>query len=511
MAIAQSSHEEEPNLPPAADMSAPASWEGRFDLRDFYGHFIDGGQVASASGERRDVTTPRNGERITEMSWGAPEDVDAAVAAAKAAFPGWRSTSAKERSDLLLALSDRLVAASDELAYLESVDNGKTIGAMTGNDMLVGIDSVRYYAAAARTLESRSALMPDPAIVHHELLEPIGVIAELLPWNGPIWTGLQRLAAITAAGNAAVMKPSEVAGTPVLARVFELATEVGFPAGVINLVNGDGVVGEALVKHPDVGLVSLTGGGATGSRVLAAAAPTIKRVALELGGKNPNLVFADGDLEQAIMWSGIGAFSNSGQICVAGSRVLVEESVVDDFIDGVRAHAEGLAVGDPFDPASEMGPVVSERHAEGVWESIETARSEGTIVTGGSPYDGELAHRTYVPPTVVAELDPASRTATREIFGPVLSVIPFRTEAEAVAIANGTNYGLSCGLFTSDIERAWRVSSALKTGEVYINRWFTPGVVEAPSEGHDQSGLGEIGMRKYLQRKNLFFQVNDGV
>jgi acyl-CoA reductase-like NAD-dependent aldehyde dehydrogenase len=501
---------EDQQLSSTPDTSAPANWEGRFALRDSYGLFLDGAETASAGGEQRDVTSPRDGERITSIAWGAEEDVDAAVSAGQAAMQrGWRKTSARERSDLLLALADRLAEEYDELAYLESIDNGKTIGAMTGNDMGVGINSVRYFAAAARTMESRSALLPDASVVHHELLEPVGVVAELLPWNGPIWTGLQRLAAITAAGNAAVLKPSEVAGAPVLLRVCELAAEVGFPAGVVNLVNGDGRVGEALVKHPGVGLVSLTGGTATGSRVLAAAAPSIKRVALELGGKNPNVVFADGDLEQAVMWSGIGAFSNSGQICVAGSRVLVEESVVAEFVSGVKEYADGLAVGDPLLASSEMGPVVSEGHAEAVWSSIETARSEGSIVTGGVRYEGERSHLTYVPPTVVTDLRPDSETATREIFGPVLSVVPFRSEAEAIEIANSTNYGLACGLFTKDVDRAWRVSSALKSGEVYINRWFTPGVLEAPSEGHGQSGLGEIGMRKYQLRKNLFFQVSD--
>jgi acyl-CoA reductase-like NAD-dependent aldehyde dehydrogenase len=492
----------------ATESPAPSNWLGRFRLRDSYGLFVDGAERPSLAGEERDVTSPRDGEPITRVAWAGAEDVDAAVAAARAAFAGpWRSTSAKERSDLLLALAARLEENFDELAYLESIDNGKTISAMTGNDMLVGLDSVRYFAAAGRTLESRAALLPDSDVLHHELLEPLGVVAELLPWNGPIWTGLQRLSAILAAGNAAVLKPSEVAGAPVLLRVCELATEVGFPAGTINLLNGDGAIGEALVRHPDVALVSLTGGTLTGAKVLAAAAPSITRVALELGGKNPNLVFADGDLEQAAMWSGIGAFANSGQICVSGSRVLVEESVADEFVAGVIAHAEGLAVGDPMLSDSEMGPVVSEGHADRVWASIERAEGEGTIVTGGRRYEDHRAYHTYVPPTVVADLPANSETATREIFGPVLAVIPFRSEAEAIEIANGTSYGLASGVFTRDLDRAWRVSRALDAGEVFINRWFTPGVLEAPSEGHRQSGIGDIGLRKYLQRKNLFFQV----
>jgi acyl-CoA reductase-like NAD-dependent aldehyde dehydrogenase len=499
---------EETNLSSTTETSAASTWEGRFELRASYGHFIGGQEVDSINGASREATSPRDGAPIADIAWGSAEDVDAAVAAAKAAFAGeWRRVSAKDRSDLLLDFAAALTDAHDELAYLESIDNGKTIAAMTSTDMAVGLDAVKYFAAAARTLESRSAQMPDATIVHHELLEPYGVVAELLPWNGPIWTGLSRLSAIIAAGNTAVLKPSEVAGAPVLLRVCELATEAGFPAGVVNLVNGDGVVGEALVRHPDVGFVSLTGGTNTGARVLAAAAASITPVSLELGGKNPNLVFADGDLDQAIMWSGIGAFSNSGQICVAGSRVLVEEKVLDRFVEGVTRHAQGLAVGDPFDPATEIGPVVSEKHAEGVWASIETARGEGSIATGGEAYEGQWSHRTFIPPTVVVDLPADSATATKEIFGPVLAVIPFRTEAEAVAIANATNYGLSCGVFTRDVDRAWRVASALDSGEVYVNRWFTPGVHEAPAAGHDQSGLGEVGLRKYLQSKNLFFQL----
>jgi len=488
-----------------------SNWEGRFPLRSGYGLFIDGAERASRAGEEREVTSPRDGRPITRIAWAGPDDVDDAVAAARRALAGsWSTTPARERSDLLLALADRIEQERDELAYLEAVDNGKTIAAMTGTDMAVGIDSVRYFAAAARTLEGRAAVMPDADVLHHELLEPVGVVAELLPWNGPIWTGLQRLSAILAAGSAAVLKPSEVAGAPVLLRVCEIARDIGIPAGVVNLVNGDGAVGEALVRHPDVALVSLTGGTATGARVLAAAAPSIKRVSLELGGKNPNVVFADGDLEQAVMWSAIGGFSNSGQICVSGSRVLVEASIADEFAARLVEHAERLSVGDPLVAETEMGPVVSESHAEQVWGSIERAANEGAIATGGRRYQDGRDYVTYVPPTVVTDLAADADVATCEIFGPVVAVVPFRDEAQAIEIANASTYGLASGVFTRDIDRAWRVSRALKAGEVFVNRWFTPGVVEAPSEGYKQSGVGGVGLRKYLQRKNLFFQVRAG-
>jgi aldehyde dehydrogenase (NAD+) len=469
---------------------------------------IDGAERPAASGEERAVTSPRDGAEIARVAWASAEDVDAAVRSARVALDSaWARASSRERSSLLLRLADRIEDCWDELAYLETIDAGKPITTMRTNDLVVGLDAIRYFAGVARTMTSTSVTAPDPDVVHHQLLEPIGVVAELLPWNGPVWTGFQRVAAIVAAGSTAVLKPSEMAGAPVLIRLAELMTEVGFPPGVVNVVVGDGATGEALVRHPDVDLISLTGGTATGSRVLAAAAPDIKDVSLELGGKNPNLVFRDGDLEQAAMWTGIGAFANSGQICVSGSRVLVQEPVVEEFTDRLLSHAESLRVGDPLDAETQMGPIVSETHAERVWDAIGVARSEGDVLAGGRPYEEILDYVTYVPPTVV-RVPAASRTATEEIFGPVVAIVPFRTFDDAIEIANATSYGLSSGVFTRDVNTAWEAARCLQAGEVYINRWFTPAVLEAPSQGYKRSGLGETGVRKYVRAKNLFFQID---
>jgi len=456
--------------------------------------------------------SPRDNQPIATIAQAGVADVADAVAAARAAVDvgPWGRTTARDRGAALLRIADQIEQHADELAFLESVDAGKPISSVHYSDLPISLDSLSYFGGRARVTRGAAAEMPDAAVVHHELLEPLGVVAEILPWNGPLWTGVQRMAAILAAGNAAIMKPAQLASLTFM-RLAQLLLEADLPPGAVNVVAGPGgVVGDALVEHPGVDLVSVTGGIETGSRVLATAAPQVKRISLELGGKNPNVVFADADLDTAVLWSALGAFGNTGQICVCGSRILVERPFMDRFTEALVAKAEAMKVGEPLDPETELGPVIAASHAAKVWEYIEIGKGEATLATGGVPYTDELRSKgSYIPPTVFTGATPTCRIAREEIFGPVVAIVPFDTEAEALAVANDTTYGLSAGLFTRDLDRAWRVSKGLKAGQVYVNSWFSPGVLEAPSHGYKQSGYGGVGIEKYQQSKNLFFRVAD--
>ncbi|HWP63536.1 MAG TPA: aldehyde dehydrogenase family protein [Candidatus Binatia bacterium] len=481
--------------------------------RDPYPLLVGGRLTLAADGATFPAISPRNDRPVATIAQAGPTEVDAAVRAARAAVDEgpWGRTTARDRGRVLLRIADLLERHADELAFLEAIDAGKPITSVRESDLAISLDALHYFAGRARTSRGAAAEMPDPAVVHHELLEPMGVVVEILPWNGPLWTGIQRLAAILAAGNAAIVKPAQLTSL-VFMRVAQLLVEADLPPGVVSVLAGPGgAVGEALVRHPGVDMVSLTGGIESGARVLEVAAPTVKRVSLELGGKNPNLVFADADLEVAVFWSALGAFANTGQICVCGSRILVERPIYETFVERLRVAAEGFVVGDPLDPATQLGPVIARSHAAKVWEYIEIGKAEARLVTGGAPYtDPVRSAGPYVPPTVFADAPPSCRIAREEIFGPVVAVLPFETEAEAIAVSNDTTYGLASGLFTRDLDRAWRVVRRLKAGQVYVNQWFSPGVLEAPSHGYRRSGYGGVGIEKYMQAKNVFFRVGEG-
>jgi acyl-CoA reductase-like NAD-dependent aldehyde dehydrogenase len=493
-----------------AELSADPRWS--LISKEPYRLLIGGKLVPAADGAVFPAISPRDDQPVAAIAQAGVGDVAAAVAAARAAVDSgpWAKTTARDRSTVLLRIADLIERHADELAFLESVDAGKPISSVHYSDLPISLDSLRYFGTRARVSPARAAEMPERDVIHHELLEPMGVVAEILPWNGPLWTGIQRMAAILAAGNAAIMKPAQLASLTFM-RVAELLLEADLPAGVVNVLAGPGgVVGEALVADPRVDMISLTGGIETGSRILEAAASQVKRISLELGGKNPNLVFADADLDTALLWSGMGAFSNAGQICVSGSRILVERPIHDRFVEGLVARAEAIKVGDPLDPETQQGTVIASSHAAKVWDYIEIGKREATLLTGGERYTDPVRSRgAYIPPTVFAGATPSCRTAREEIFGPVVTIIPFDTEAEALAIANDTTYGLSAGLFTRDLDRAWRVTRALKAGQVYVNQWFSPGVLEAPGHGYKQSGYGGVGIEKYSQHKQLFFRIAD--
>lgn len=494
------------NVQPAADP--------RWSLvsGDPYPLLIGGRLVPARDGAVFPSISPRDNRPLARIAQAGPADVADAVAAARAAVDEgtWARTAAKDRATALLRIADLVERHADELAFLETVDAGKPISSVHFSDLAISLDSLRFFGGRARLTRGAAAEMPDAAVIHHELLEPMGVVAEILPWNGPLWTGVQRLAAILAAGNAAIIKPAQMASLTFM-RLAQLLLEADLPPGVVNVVAGPGgVVGDALVEHPGVDMVSVTGGVETGARVLATAASRVKRVSLELGGKNPNVVFADADLDTAVFWSALGAFGNTGQICVCGSRILVERPFVEHFTAALVARAESMKVGEPLDPETELGPVIAASHGAKVWEYIEIGKREATLASGGVPYADEVRSKgAYIPPTVFVDTVPTCRIAREEIFGPVVAIVPFDTESEALAIANDTTYGLSAGVFTRDLDRAWRVAKGLKAGQVYVNQWFSPGVLEMPSHGYRQSGYGGVGIEKYQQSKNVFFRVAD--
>ena len=477
-----------------------------------YPLLIGGELRPAADGATFDAISPRDERAVARIALARPQDVADAVAAARAAVDDgpWGRASGRERAKALVAIGAALEGHADELAFLEAIDSGKPIGSVHYSDISISLDALSYFAGRAQSVTGRAASMPDAAVLHHELLEPMGVVAEILPWNGPLWTGVQRMAAILAAGNAAIMKPAQMASLS-FARLAQLIAELDLPPGVVNVVTGPGgVVGEALVTDPGVDLVSFTGGIEAGSRVLQLAAPQVKRISLELGGKNPNIVCDDADLERAVWWSRLGAFGNTGQICVCGSRILVQHGIYDAFVERLAAAAGEMRVGDPLDADTELGPVISSGHADKVWDYIEVGKTEGRLVAGGAPYDDEQrSGRTYIPPTVFADTDPGCRIMREEIFGPVVALQAFDTLDQALAIANDTSYGLASGLFTSDLDRAAYLSRGLRAGQVYVNQWFSPGVLEAPSHGYKQSGYGGVGMEKYQQTKNVFTRVNE--
>lgn len=456
-----------------------------------------------------EAVSPTGRGVVAQLPAASAEDLGPAVAAAREAFESgiWRRMSARDRGRRMRRLAELIDANRAELAELEALDTGKAKSYTAANDIEIAIEALDYLADQTRRISGHvSVLAPDH--IHHTLVQPVGVVAELLPWNGPIWTGVQRLAAILAAGCSTVMKPSEL-GSLTFSRIAELVVEADIPAGVVNIVYGAGDIGEQLVCHPGVDAVSFTGGTATGGRILTALARSIKPVTLELGGKNALIVLADADVEAAAAWAVIGGFANAGQVCVSSSRLLVADAVHDRFVEAVVRHASQIEVGDPLDDATTMGTLISIEHAQKVWHAIDHARERGHIVLGGERYVDFRDSGAYVPPTVVTELPAGDPLLQTEIFGPVVTVERFRTESEAVHLANATDYGLSAGVFGSDARRLWEVAAALRAGEVYVNRWFSPGVLEAPVSGHKQSGLGPSGIDAYLRRTSVFFDRGD--
>jgi acyl-CoA reductase-like NAD-dependent aldehyde dehydrogenase len=445
------------------------------------------------------VLEPATEQILAEIPRAGAEEADAAVGRAQAAYPAWRAVAPADRARLLHRLADALAGEHEQLAVLEARNAGKPIGDARGEIGMV-VDTFRYYAGAVE--RNLGDTIPVAGGVAMTFREPLGVVALITPWNFPLTIASWKLAPCLAAGNTVVLKPAEL--TPLTALAFErIALAAGIPEGVVNVVPGPGsTVGARLVEHPDVAKVAFTGSTAVGRRIAEGAAKTIKRVTLELGGKSPNLVFADADLQAAAEAAPWAVFGNAGQDCCARSRILVEQSALDDFMAALTRIVDGIRVGDPLDEATQMGPLISADQRATVASYV----PEGAPVAArGSAPDGPGF---WFPPTVLAPVDPADRAVREEIFGPVACVIPFRDEAEAIALANDTIYGLSGSIWTRDGARALRVARAVEAGVLSINS-NTSVRVATPFGGFKQSGVGrELGphaLEHYTEVKSVYY------
>ncbi len=473
-----------------------------------YGLFINGESTESVAGELRELKEPATGEPLAKTAVADEQDVDRAVEAARASLDGdWGRTAPTERSRLLHALADALVANRKELAELEARNVGKAISSVKA-ELAQAVENFRFYGSAIASIGGRSNPIGG-SLLFYSLKDPVGVCGQIVPWNYPLMMTTWKLAPALAAGCTIVLKPDSA--TPLSAlRMAELATEVGFPAGAINVVPGPGpTVGAHLVRHPGVEKIAFTGSTSTGAEIMRLASDGIKRLILELGGKSPNLVFADANLGDAIPSSVWSIYYSAGQSCEARSRVLVERSIYDDFVARFSDAAQGLKVGDPLDPETQVGSLISNDHRDHVHGYVEAGREEGAeVVTGGEPADGKGA---FYPPTVLAQVDNSMRVAQEEIFGPVVTVIPFDDEKDATRIANDVRYGLMATVWTGDPGRGHRLARRIKAGTVGINMPFTafPGI---PFGGYKQSGFGrELGLETldaYLETKSVIVSTS---
>jgi aldehyde dehydrogenase (NAD+) len=448
---------------------------------------IDGKLVPSASGKTFRSINPATEEVIATVSEGGMEDVERAVAAARRAFEGpWSLMRAAERSKILFRLVDLMKEHADELAELESLDAGKPISGVLRQDLPAAIDTLTYYAGWADKVHGEVIPAREDALTY-TVREPVGVVAAIVPWNFPMMIGMWKLAPALACGCTVVMKPAELTSLSAL-RIAELALEAGLPAGVFNVVAGAGrVVGEALVNHPDVDKITFTGSPGVGRGIMKGAASNFKHVSLELGGKSANVIFEDADLAAATKSAASGVFFNAGQVCSAGSRVLAHEKVYDEVVERLTARARTMKMGDPSDRSTMLGPVISEKQMDSILDYVDIGRKEGASLTTGGERIGTRGF--YIAPTVFANVEHEMRISQEEIFGPVVSVIKFKDDAEALRIANGTAFSLAAGAWSRDIGRLQHFARHAKAGTVWLNTFgYTD--VRLPWGGAHDSGLG---------------------
>lgn len=471
-------------------------------------NYIDGRFTAPVAGQYIDNYHPATGRVYGQIPASTAPDAELAVGAAERAFPFWSGLTAQERSSWLLRIADAIEAELELFARTESEDNGKALKLARTVDIPRAVSNFRFFATAILHSSTEAHPMAGEAI-NYTLRQPLGVVACISPWNLPLYLFTWKIAPALAAGNCVVAKPSELtpATADLLAKVCE---RIGFPAGVLNIVHGlGGQTGQAMVEHPRVKAVSFTGGTATGRQIAATAAPMFKKLSLELGGKNPVIVFADSDWEEAIATTVRSSFSNNGQICLCGSRVLVEKSIYARFRDELVARVSRLRVGDPLDPAVDQGALVSAAHRDKVEAYLALAREEGGIVLCGGErvqLEGELAGGYYLRPAIVEGLPNSCRTNQEEIFGPVVTLQPFDDEEEALVLANDSLYGLAATLWTADLRRAHRLAERLEAGIVWVNCWMLRDL-RTPFGGVKQSGVGREGgweaLRFFTEPKNI--------
>jgi aldehyde dehydrogenase (NAD+) len=470
---------------------------------------IDGVRVPSVSGRTFKSLNPGTEQAIATIAEGSEADVDLAVAAARRAFEGpWRNMRASERGHILMRWADLLNKHAAEIAELESLDAGKPISAVLRQDFPAAIDTLTYYAGWADKIGGDVVNARNDALTY-TVREPVGVVAAIVPWNFPLMIGMWKLAPALACGCTIVMKPAELTSLSAL-RIGELALEAGLPPGVLNIVTGPGrVVGDALVNHPDVDKVTFTGSPGVGRGIMRGAAGNFKRVSLELGGKSANVIFDDADIEAASKAAAAGIFFNAGQVCSAGSRVLVQEKVYDEVVERLAVRANALRIGDPADRATTLGPVISEKQMKSILDYVDIGRKEGALLITGGERVGDRGY--FISPAVFANVRHEMRISQEEIFGPVVSVIKFKDEADALRIANGTAYSLAAGVWSRDMGRVQRFAKRARAGTVWINTYgYTD--VRLPWGGERDSGLGRehgtAAIDNFTEPKAVWMNLN---
>jgi aldehyde dehydrogenase (NAD+) len=472
-------------------------------------HFI-GGEYRDGEGETMPTINPTTGQQAGNIPIGTAQEVDAAVTAARQAWDnGWSRSAPAERRKALLRLAQLVAEDAMELGRTGTEDNGVPFS-LTSGEAFFASEYLEYFAGWADRLTGETIPLNQQDVFDYTLREPVGVVAAIVPWNAPLTLTIFKLAPAIATGNTIVIKPSELAPMAP-ARLVDLVAKAGLPRGVVNLVHGTGsLTGQALIEHPGVDKVAFTGGTETGRHVAATAGKHLKRVSLELGGKSANIVFADADLDTASYQACWACFLYTGQQCIAGSRLLVERAALDEVTEKVTASAGAFMVGDPMQPGTQVGPLVSERQLERVLGFVEAGRRDATVATGGERVGGELANGYFVQPTVVTGVSNDMELAREEVFGPVLSVIPFEDADDAIRIANDTQYGLAGGVWTNDINKAHRVARSIRAGTVWVNTWLQLNA-GTPFGGYKASGLGREGGKEvldaYTETKNVYVQL----
>ena len=473
--------------------------------------FINGEFVDALSGETLATLNPHDNSVIAQVAMAGHADVDLAVKAAQQAFPAWSRMQAADRGRILLKLADLIEANGEELARLESLDTGHPIRDCRMLDVPRTAGCFRYFGGMADKFQGET-IPVDAGFLNYTLREPLGVVGQVVPWNFPLMFTSWKMAPALAAGNTIVLKPAEITPLTTL-KIAELMREAGMPAGVVNILPGLGhVAGQYIAEHSDIAKIAFTGSTATGKRIVQASAGNLKKVQLELGGKGANIVFEDANLIAAVNGAAWAIFHNQGQACIAGSRLVLHENIADAFLEKFILLANSIRLGNPLDPDTEMGPLTSAMHRDRVLSYVEVAKAEGgEVLAGGVSPGGDLANGCYVRPTIVRVKSHKDRVAQEEVFGPFVTVLIFKNDAEALEIANGTEYGLGSGLWTSNLQRAHLFAREIRSGMVWINSYkrVNPG---SPFGGTGQSGYGrEMGfdaMREYTQVKSVWVNID---